>query len=183
MTALTPLTPRAREIVRAARELLETEGPDGLSMRLIAARLGVQAPSLYKHLADKQAITNAIVVEALDELTAAIGAAMDAAEEDPLWDGAMAQRDWALAHPHLYRLIMEQSIGEEPVLQEAGRRAGEPLRRVTGDDRLAFTTLWCFGHGVIDQELRGRIPPDVDVITLWRRGLDALRPAAAPAAD
>ncbi|WP_210495779.1 TetR/AcrR family transcriptional regulator [Patulibacter sp. SYSU D01012] len=180
MTAQTPLSPRAQEIVRAARELLESEGPDGLSMRLIAARLGVQAPSLYKHLTDKRAITNAIVIEALGELTATIAAAMDAAD-DRLWAGAMAQREWALAHPHLYRLIMEQPIGEEPELQAAGQRAGVPLRSVTGDDRMAFTALWCFGHGVIDQELRGRIPPDIDVIALWRRGLDALRPDA-PAA-
>ena len=55
------LTPRAREIVDAALELLEEEGADGLSMRRIAERLGIRAPSIYKHLPDKQALEAAII--------------------------------------------------------------------------------------------------------------------------
>ena len=43
------LTDRQREIVRAARRILETEGPAGVTMRRVAAELGIQAPSLYKH--------------------------------------------------------------------------------------------------------------------------------------
>jgi len=34
---------RPEEIVAVARELLESEGPDGLSMRRIAGRLGITA--------------------------------------------------------------------------------------------------------------------------------------------
>ena len=48
------LSPRAREIVAAARELLEAEG--SVSMRRLADRLGIKAPSLYKHLRDKGAL-------------------------------------------------------------------------------------------------------------------------------
>ena len=55
------LSPRAREIVDVALELLEEEGPDGLSMRRLADRLGIQAPSIYKHLPDKQALEAAII--------------------------------------------------------------------------------------------------------------------------
>jgi AcrR family transcriptional regulator len=44
-----PLTPRAREIVNAARKLLEEEGIEALSMRRIGQRLGIRAPSIYKH--------------------------------------------------------------------------------------------------------------------------------------
>ena len=46
-------TPRAREIAAIALDALETEGPDGLSMRRVAERLGIRAPSLYKHFTDK----------------------------------------------------------------------------------------------------------------------------------
>ncbi|MGX6449428.1 TetR/AcrR family transcriptional regulator [Patulibacter sp. S7RM1-6] len=180
MTAPTPLSPRAREIVRTAREMLEADGPEGVSMRLLAARLGVQAPSLYKHLPDKQAIANAIAIEALDEQRAEIAAAIDGAD-DPVWAGMMTWRRWALAHPHLYRLTMQEPF-TDPAVRAAGRRAGQPLHGVIGDDRLAFTALWCFAHGVIDQELEERIPTDVDPIALWRQGIEALRPAAPAAA-
>jgi hypothetical protein len=36
------LTPRAREIVTAGRELLEQEGPEALSMRRVAQSLGIR---------------------------------------------------------------------------------------------------------------------------------------------
>ena len=50
------LTPRAREIAACARELLEAEGAARLSMRNLASRLSMRAPSLYKHFASKDAI-------------------------------------------------------------------------------------------------------------------------------
>jgi TetR/AcrR family transcriptional regulator, tetracycline repressor protein len=41
------------QVVRAGLELLDAEGFDGLTMRRLAERLGVQAASLYNHVADK----------------------------------------------------------------------------------------------------------------------------------
>ena len=43
-------TPRSREIINAARELLEAAGIETLSMRRVAQQLGIRAPSIYKHL-------------------------------------------------------------------------------------------------------------------------------------
>src|SRR6185436_19216174 len=60
-----PMSPRAREIVAAARELLEQEG--SVSMRRLADRLGIKAPSLYKHLRDKRALEAALISDAFLE--------------------------------------------------------------------------------------------------------------------
>ena len=46
-----PRTARQRELARVAAEMLEKDGPDALTMRRMAAELGIRAPSLYKHLA------------------------------------------------------------------------------------------------------------------------------------
>jgi TetR/AcrR family tetracycline transcriptional repressor len=43
-------------IVQAALDLLDEAGTDGLTLRALAARLGVQAPALYWHVASKQAL-------------------------------------------------------------------------------------------------------------------------------
>ena len=51
-------------IVSAALDLLDEGGMDGLTVRALAARLGVQAPALYWHVASKQAL--------LDEMATAI---------------------------------------------------------------------------------------------------------------
>jgi TetR/AcrR family tetracycline transcriptional repressor len=42
------------DLVRAALELLDEAGMDGLTMRNLAQRLGVQAASLYNHIRDKR---------------------------------------------------------------------------------------------------------------------------------
>ncbi|WP_406297286.1 TetR/AcrR family transcriptional regulator [Embleya sp. NBC_00888] len=69
-----PLSARAREIVVAARELLEGEGPDAVSMRRIADRIGIKAPSLYKHFPDKSAVENALIAQGMAELAEALEA-------------------------------------------------------------------------------------------------------------
>jgi TetR/AcrR family tetracycline transcriptional repressor len=43
-------------IVQAALDLLDEAGTDGLTLRALASRLGVQAPALYWHVASKQAL-------------------------------------------------------------------------------------------------------------------------------
>jgi TetR/AcrR family tetracycline transcriptional repressor len=40
-------------VVSAAFAQLEEDGLDGLSMRRLGSRLGVQAPALYWHIGDK----------------------------------------------------------------------------------------------------------------------------------
>lgn len=51
-------------VIRAAIELLDEVGLDGLSLRRLATKLGVQAPALYWHFKNKQ--------ELLDRMAAAI---------------------------------------------------------------------------------------------------------------
>jgi len=43
-------------IVQAALDLLDETGMDGLTVRALASRLGVQAPALYWHVRNKQAL-------------------------------------------------------------------------------------------------------------------------------
>ncbi|SDI16390.1 WHG domain-containing protein [Sinosporangium album] len=71
-----PLSPRATEIVTAARALLEEQGPDSLTMRALAERLGIRAPSLYKHLPDKAAVEVALIERGLAELGQALHTAV-----------------------------------------------------------------------------------------------------------
>lgn len=50
----------AAAIARAARELLGEDGLDGLSMRAVAGRLGVDASSLYWHVRNKDALLDLV---------------------------------------------------------------------------------------------------------------------------
>ena len=74
-TSATELGPRGREIVAVARDLLEAEGAEAVSMRRIAQRLGIRAPSLYKHVPDKAALEAALISDVLSEMAARFAAA------------------------------------------------------------------------------------------------------------
>lgn len=54
-----PLISR-KAVVEKSIEIIDSEGLDAFSLPRLAAALGVRAPSLYHHFADKNAILNAI---------------------------------------------------------------------------------------------------------------------------
>ena len=60
----TPLT--LDHIVTTAIDLIEAEGPDALSMRRLATRLGSSPMATYHHVADRQALMEAVSYTHLD---------------------------------------------------------------------------------------------------------------------
>ena len=58
-----------------AAAVLEEEGPDALTMRELAARMGIRAPSLYKHVRDKDDIVAGVQERALIDLAHHLAAA------------------------------------------------------------------------------------------------------------
>ena len=54
-------------VVRAGLEILDEEGLDGITLRKIASRLGVQAPALYWHFRDKSDIIDDMAQAILKE--------------------------------------------------------------------------------------------------------------------
>ena len=168
------LSPRAREIVAAARELLEAEGPEGLSMRRVADRLGIRAPSIYKHLPDKQALEAAVVSQGFDELAAVFERAVRGAD-DPLGALARAYRAHATGHPHLYRLMTERPLDRDRLAAGVEERAARPLVEAVGGDEDAARALWAFAHGMAILELNGRFPAGADLDAAWENGVEAFR--------
>jgi AcrR family transcriptional regulator len=61
------LTLDRKRIVAEAVALLDAEGLDGVTTRKLAARLGVQSPTLYWHLPNKAALITAIADAILDQ--------------------------------------------------------------------------------------------------------------------
>jgi AcrR family transcriptional regulator len=178
-----PSCSRLSQIVSAGRRLLEEQGPDALSMRNVAAAIGIRAPSLYEHVADKRTLENAIVAQGLDEQGAVTAEALRAGG-DPLTAIADAWRTWALDHPHVYRLIYARGLDRHvPDVAAAEQRAGDAIRTLTGADLASARVIWAFAHGMVMLELNDRLPPGPAVDELWERGLEALRPLVARPAD
>jgi AcrR family transcriptional regulator len=176
MSAAAPSSRRA-QIVSAARRLLEEDGPEALSMRNVAAEIGIRAPSLYEHVADKRALESAIIAAGLHEQGVALRSAVQAdGGGDPLMALAQAWRRWAHAHPHVYGLIYMRDLDRsDAAVAEAEVFAGAPLREICRGDLVTARVIWAFAHGMVNLELTDRFPPGTDVDALWARGLGALR--------
>ena len=166
------LSPRAREVVAAARELLEEEGYDALSMRRLGERLGIRAPSLYKHLPDKRALETALIAAGFEEWAAEFEEAAEA--EEPLTALVAAYRAFARAHPHLYRLMTERPLERSRLPAGLEERAAAPIVAAAGGDADLARAMWAFAHGMTILELDGRFPPGADLDAAWVAGVAAL---------
>ncbi|WP_230208921.1 TetR/AcrR family transcriptional regulator [Nostocoides sp. HKS02] len=84
--------PLSRErVMRAAVAVADREGIAAVSMRRIGQELGVEAMSLYNHVAGKEALLDAMVDQLAAEVNAAV-AALDAPDPTVDWRGALRAR-------------------------------------------------------------------------------------------
>lgn len=169
---------RADQIASAARALLEGDGRDALTMRAVAASLGIRAPSLYNHVADKEELEALVTADAFRGMGAAMHAAVEtlpprSGRRAKLVALARAYREWARAHPHLYRLATDGPLPRERMPEGLEAWTAEPLVRAAGSEARARAT-WAFAHGMTILELDGRFPPVADLDAAWRTGIDAL---------
>jgi AcrR family transcriptional regulator len=162
---------RFSEIVAAGRHLLEAEGAEALTMRRVAQVLGIQAPSLYKHLPEKAALEAAIIADGLREAAAAFEAATDGAP-DPMGALVRAYRTFVSEHPHMYRLMTERPLPRDRLPAGLEARTAAPLLRLTGSPARA-RAAWGFIHGMVMLELNDRFPSDGMTEQAWESGVAA----------
>ncbi|MEU6431834.1 TetR/AcrR family transcriptional regulator C-terminal domain-containing protein [Microbispora sp. NPDC046973] len=165
-----------QRIVTEAVALLDAEGLDGVTTRKLAARLGVQSPTLYWHIPNKAALVTAIA-EAILEQQFPEEPASPAPEErwqDWLIGLAGRLRRALLAHPDGARIIAASqlslkmaAISELAMSTLVGR--GIPLRQA----RLIVLTVLRFTVGYVLEEQAGR--PGADALD----GFDMAAYAAA----
>jgi AcrR family transcriptional regulator len=166
---------RGEQLVAEARRLLEEEGAATLTMRRLAGRVGIRAPSLYKHFPGKAALEAAVIATGLEDAAVAFEAAVDTAA-DPLPALAAAYRRFALDHPHLYRLMNSGPLPRQDLPPGLEDRTAAPLLRVAGTLSRA-RAIWAFAHGMVMLELDHRVPPDADLDAAWQSGITAFQQA------
>ena len=88
-------SPLTRErVLRTAMDLADRDGLDALTMRALADELGVEAMSLYYHLANKSAILDGVVEVAFEEIEREVGGfdAATAGADPATWTAALRER-------------------------------------------------------------------------------------------
>jgi AcrR family transcriptional regulator len=102
------------ELIDAASDLIAESGVEAASLRAVARRAGVSAPSVYLHFDDLEALIQAVVERRFRDLLAYIEAGIAEAPEDQpverLRAGARGYVRFALDHPGHYRVLFDSSV-------------------------------------------------------------------------
>ncbi|WP_436533272.1 TetR/AcrR family transcriptional regulator [Actinoplanes sp. HUAS TT8] len=94
-------------VIEAGAALADEVGFDKLTMGLLAERLGVRTPSLYKHVDSLEALRRGITLRAMrDFRDAGSRAAVGQSGPDAVRAFAEAYRRWALDHPGQYASVV-----------------------------------------------------------------------------
>ena len=99
------------DILSAAREAFEAHGEAGLSLRDVAARVGLTPMALYRHFANKQALIDALNREAIEEWRRRVAAIQPCAPREWLSAIGKAYLDFALTRPRQYEAAFLVSAG------------------------------------------------------------------------
>jgi AcrR family transcriptional regulator len=157
-------------LLEAAADILENEGPDGLSVRRIAAAAGVAPMGVYNHFESKSGIVEALFIQGFQRLSDALGGVADVQDpSEALREGGLRYRALALAHPMVYQLMFLNVIpGFEPS-EHALEIAGGAFANLVATVQRAMTAgviadgsptdtahmIWASIHGWVSLELMG----------------------------
>lgn len=188
------------ELIAAANEILDRTGdPADVTVRGVAAAVGVAPNAVYLHFSDRDALLTEVVVDRFGALEAALADAVEDASDplDRLRRGHAAYCEFALAHPGHYRMLfgptgvdparkdlhdrrLEVAYPAFQILVECCRRCIEAgvFRPVDPHDLAG--AVWAFEHGWVVLKTGGEIGavvPDADVaLDVLLAGLGALVP-------
>lgn len=128
------LTPEA--VVDTAINILDAEGVGAVTLAAVASRVGVAAPSLYKHVRNLDALRRLIAIrifhELADRLTEVV---MGRSRDEALRELLLAYRRYAIEFPHRYAAL-PQAPSNDPELAAAGERVVEVIFAVLRGYRL-----------------------------------------------
>lgn len=186
----------ADRILRAARALFERNGADAVSMRAVAAKVGLTPMAIYRHFDSRDALLQRICDDSFEEIARHWHAR---AQGSDLLERLLATQriylDYALAHPHLFDYAFGIQRGHARRYPDDFRERRSPTLNVVTDavsEAMAAgvlraddawdvaMTLWAQTHGLVSLYRAGRFSLDErDFRSFYdaslRRLLDGLR--------
>ncbi|MBV9661830.1 MAG: TetR/AcrR family transcriptional regulator [Acidimicrobiales bacterium] len=185
-------------LVAAERILIDTNDESALSIRAIAAAVGVTPPSIYLHFADRTELVFAVCERQAVKLDQAMEQAA-AGASDP-WERVLkrghAYLQWGLRNPEHYRILMMSRADltpdrfiDERMADTAGLDAvaGELISAVEtgsicvpGDPAKAAELLWMMIHGMVSLLIAKPGFPFGDVDVVYERMLELVYLGLAP---
>jgi AcrR family transcriptional regulator len=156
------------ELVEAASGIIARAGTaEAVTLRAVAREVGIAAPSIYLHFADRDELLDAVVVQTFADFGDHLRAAFLAAPADPvaqLRAGCLAYCAFAEAAPHAYAVLFGGAITRRPnvgidtfdLLVEGVAAVISAGRCSPGDPFVVARRVWTQLHGAVT--LRAAFP-------------------------
>jgi len=174
-------------ILAAARRQFDRGGIEGLSLRDVAGEVGITAMAVYRHYANKQALIDALVLDALDEWSAIVAAIPAGKPIETMLRIGDAHLDFALKRPRRYEaafLVRSEHARRYPDDFVAGRSPGGAaltalIERAMNDGTLVRSApieillpLAALAQGLITLYFAGRVAGGESKFrTIYRRAM------------
>lgn len=150
------LASRRDQVIRAARDLAESEGWAAVTTRRLAGELGVTQPVLYSAFEGRQALMDAVALDGFRDLARAL----ESVDAFPM-ARMRAYLDFAAAHPRVYEAMFSMPSG----LTFAAEDSPEPLHQAFAAVHAAFPdgdgtraeVAWSTLHGLATLRAGGRL--------------------------
>jgi AcrR family transcriptional regulator len=150
--------PLRDRILNASRDIVVRDGFPALSMRKVADVIGYSPASLYLHFASRDAIAQALCVEAHAQLLAALRSSDTAPER--LKPTAYAYVAFGREHPQMYRLMFMDNPDHASAAINSVDPSGSSIRSLFSDALssrpslpasapASAEALWATLHGIV----------------------------------
>jgi AcrR family transcriptional regulator len=163
-------------VLSSARQIYLSEGLRSLSMRKVAAEVGVSATAIYRHFENKEAMLISLVAQGSQLFFQYLSrglAGRTAGERLEL--SGMAYLDFALDHPSYYRILFmssQEDIGLERLCAESSESFAPTFQYLVdrvrdcmaegvlaeADTEATALTIWAGCHGFVSLYLAHNLP-------------------------
>lgn len=160
-------------LCEAAERLFAERGPEAVTMRQLAAELGVSPMTPYRYFQDKEDILAAVRTNGFNQFAQALETARAVPNKSARARGAAvgeAYLTFAFEHPHTYKLMFDLDQPHEkdyPELVAAGKRARATMSGyvkdlvaggdLAGDPEQIGLMFFAATHGAVVLELAGKV--------------------------
>ena len=155
-----------------ALAVLRLEGDSAISLRAIAKQIGVSAPALYRHYADRESLLAELAISGFAALRQQLLSVDQHAPRAALIGIGLAYVAFAQSEPNLYRLMFGGRVlpkGAHPRLDQAGLDAFNVLQDTIARGQragylkpaplaLMTATAWSLVHGLSQLTIDGHLP-------------------------
>lgn len=158
---------RRAQIIRAARQVAESEGWPNVTVRRLSDEISYSQPVLYSHFENREGIVAAVAIEGFQELGLALEKARQRGKRrNPVEAVASGYLEFATASPALYEVMFSVSLSVpfgDPATPPELRFAFSQILELFPEQSTKSETLselfWASLHGIAELTRTKRFPP------------------------